>query len=106
MGKNSSREIVGQIADALEPEPKNISEISKETGVHRNSVVNYLEALTNHKYIHELDNEDRNREFFIESSDKSTGPVDDIPEWSHQKRVEDSRIKMIKNKSKQRKDFS
>lgn len=100
MGRNSSRKVVGKIANALEPEPKNITEISEETGVDRKSVVNYLEALTNHKYIHELDNESRTREFFIESSTVSTDPVEDIPEWSHQKRVEESKIQMMKEKFK------
>jgi DNA-binding MarR family transcriptional regulator len=83
----------------LQPEPKNITDISEETGVDRKSVIRYLEALTNHKYIHELENDGRTREFYIESTTKSTDPVEDIPEWSHKKSVEESRIKMMKEKS-------
>lgn len=99
MGRNSSREVVGKVADALEPKPKNITEISNETGVDRKSVTAYLEALTNHEHIYEVDNEGRTREFYIESTTKNTDPVEDIPEWSHQKRVEESLIQMMKDKS-------
>jgi len=99
MGRNSTREVVGKVADALEPEPKSITAISEETGVDRKSVVKYLEALTNHKFIHELGNEGRTREFYIESITKSINPVKDIPEWSHQKRVTESKIQMMKEKA-------
>lgn len=86
MGRTSTREVVGKIADALEPEPKNITEISEETCVDRKSVIRYLEALTNHEYIHEVENNGRTRKFYIESTTVSTDPVEDIPEWSHQKK--------------------
>jgi len=99
VGKNSSRKVVGKVAGALEPEPKSITEISKEIDVDRKSVIRYLEALTNHNYIHEADSRGRSREFYIESSTKSTDPVEDIPEWSHQKRVEKSLIQMLKDKN-------
>ena len=99
MGRTSTREVIGNIADALEPEPKNITEISNETGIDRKSVIRYLEALTNHEYIHEVNNDGRTREFYIESTTVSNDPVEDIPEWTHQKRIEESKIKMLKEKT-------
>jgi len=99
MGKTSTRKIVAKVASALGPEPKNITEISKETDVDRKSVIRYLEALTNHNYVHEADSHGRTREFYIESSTKSTDPVEDIPEWRHLERVQKSKIKMMKKKA-------
>jgi predicted transcriptional regulator len=64
MGRKSSRELVGEIANALEWQPKSITEIAEEINADRKSVKEYLEALTNAANIKEYSTEDtRERRF-------------------------------------------
>jgi len=77
MGRNSSRELVGNIASALTNEPKSIAEISREIDADRQSITKYLEALTNHKYIEEVNlSNNRARKFRIRG--KSIDPAEHI----------------------------
>jgi len=63
MGKNSSRQLVGNIANALDWQPKSISEIAEEINADRKSVAKYLDALTNAANVKEYQTEGNAREF-------------------------------------------
>lgn len=64
MGKRSSRELVGDIAEALTDDPQSIQEISDKVGADRQSVTKYLEELRDAGIVKE-EKSGRTREFFV-----------------------------------------
>lgn len=64
MGKRSSRELVGDIAEALTNDPQSIREISDKVGADRQSVTKYLEELEDAGIVKE-DKSGRTREFYV-----------------------------------------
>lgn len=100
MGRNSTRKIVGKVADALESNPKNITEISEEINADRKAVKKYLVALTNIENIVEVQNEERSRKFKRKTKPQFVDPVEDIPAYRHFDRVEKSKIQMLKDREK------
>ena len=64
IGKSSTHELVGDIASALESEPKSISQIADEVESDRRSVKEYLEALTNAPSVKEYESEDSRERLF------------------------------------------
>ncbi|MFB6191152.1 MAG: ArsR/SmtB family transcription factor [Candidatus Nanohaloarchaea archaeon] len=64
MGRKSSRELVGDIAEALTSEPQSIQKISDEVGADRQSVTKYLEELEDAGIVNE-DRSGRTRKFYV-----------------------------------------